>query len=166
MLICLLASASDLSAQDVGSIRGIVYDADFEAPLPLVEITVVELDLTVLSGSEGNYLISDLAPGTYTLLFTKSGYARIVRSGVQVSAGRLNDQDASLSGEFTEMDEFVVEEFKLDGATELGLLRLRFETPALMDSIGAELMSRAGASDAASALKLVSGASVQDGGAT
>lgn len=163
MLICLLASASDLSAQDVGSIRGIVYDADFEAPLPLVEIKVVELDLTVLSGSEGNYLISDLAPGTYTLLFTKSGYARIVRSGVQVSAGRLNDQDASLSGEFTEMDEFVVEEFKLDSATELGLLRLRFETPALMDSIGAELMSRAGASDAASALKLVSGASVQDG---
>ena len=34
---------------------------------------------------------------------------------------------------------------------------------ALMDSISADLMSRAGASDAASALKLVAGASVQNG---
>jgi hypothetical protein len=32
-----------------------------------------------------------------------------------------------------------------------------------MDSIGSDLMSRAGASDAAAALRLVAGASVQDG---
>ncbi|HZL99822.1 MAG TPA: TonB-dependent receptor, partial [Planctomycetota bacterium] len=36
-------------------------------------------------------------------------------------------------------------------------------SPAIMDSISSELMSKAGASDAAAALKLVSGASVQDG---
>jgi hypothetical protein len=35
---------------------------------------------------------------------------------------------------------------------------MRFESPALMDSVGADLISKAGASDAASALRLVSGA--------
>ena len=47
--------------------------------------------------------------------------------------------------------------------TRGGLLHLRFESPALMDSISSDLMSRAGASDAASALRLVAGATVQDG---
>ena len=34
------------------------------------------------------------------------------------------------------------------GGTEAGLLELRLDSPSLMDSIGADLMSRAGASDA------------------
>jgi TonB-dependent receptor len=62
------------------------------------------------------------------------------------------------------MDEFVVQDMVQIGAgSEAALLRLRLESPALMDSIGSDLISRAGASDAASALRLVAGASVQDG---
>ena len=81
-----------------------------------------------------------------------------------VAEGRLTDVDVWLAGEFTEMEEFVVQDIlQLGAGSETALLALRFESPALMDSIGSDLMSKAGASDAAAALRLVSGASLQDG---
>ena len=90
--------------------------------------------------------------------------AQISRADVVVSAGRLTELEAWLAGEFTEMEEFVVQDIlQLGAGSEAALLQLRFESPALMDSISADLMSRAGASDAAAALRLVAGASVQDG---
>src|SRR5262249_46518008 len=111
----------------------------------------------------GNYVFEQVAPGTYTLVFTKDGYARQVKSGVVVSPGHLAEADATLAGEFTEMEEFVVQELEFAGGAESELLQLRLESPALIDSISADLMSKAGAGDAASALTLVAGASVQEG---
>ena len=61
------------------------------------------------------------------------------------------------------MDELVVRDIQLGGSSEIGLLNLRMESSALMDSVGADLISRAGASDVAGALKLVAGTTVQDG---
>ncbi|MEL7066870.1 MAG: TonB-dependent receptor plug domain-containing protein, partial [Planctomycetota bacterium] len=68
-----------------------------------------------------------------------------------------------LMGQFDDQEEFVVEKVETVGGTELGLLQLRAESPALLDSISSELISRAGAGDAGAALKLISGATVQDG---
>lgn len=146
-----------------GSIRGYVEDADFEAPLPSATVTIVELGLEVRTTDQGNYVFGDVAPGTYTLLFAKPGYVREVVPNVVVTAGALTDVDAALAGEFTELEEFVVEDLQAGAGTETQLLQLRFQAASLLDSIGADLMSRAGASDAASALTLVSGATVQDG---
>jgi len=151
------------AAQPAGSIRGVVYDKDFDAPLPLVQVLIVETDRKTQTAEEGNYVLTDVAPGSYTLVFSREGYARQVRANVVVIAGRLTEVDAALSGEFTEMEEFIVQELQLGGATEAGLLNLRFDSPALMDSISADFLSRAGASDAAGALNLVTGATVSEG---
>jgi TonB-dependent receptor len=83
---------------------------------------------------------------------------------VVVTAGKLTDLDVSMPGDFTDLEEFVVQDaIRMGDGSEFGLLDLRAKAPALIDSIGADLMSRAGASDAASALKLVAGASVEGG---
>lgn len=157
-------SAVTAAPQQPGSIRGVVYDKDFEVPLSGAQVLTVETGQRVLTGDQGNYVIGQVPPGKYTLVFTKEGYVRLVKPDVVVEAGRLTDVDASLTGEFTEMDEFVVQDILQFGAgTEAAMLKLRFESPSLMDSISADLMSRAGASDAASALRLVAGASVQGG---
>ncbi len=160
-LVGFIASAA--SAQQVGSIRGIVYDKDFDAPLPLATVTITETGAKVSATEQGNFVFADLPPGRYTLSFVKDGYTRELKRDVVVTAGQLTEVDASLAGDFADMEEFVVEDLQIGGASEAGLLRLRFESPALMDSIGADLISRAGASDAAAALRLVSGATVQDG---
>ncbi len=152
------------ATQDAGAIRGLVFDADFSVALSAAQVLVVETGAKVLTSDQGNYSLPQLPPGKYTLVFSKEGYVRQVRTDVVVIAGQLTDLDIFLAGEFTDMDEFVVEELlAMDTGSEVALLDLRLESPALLDSIGAELMSRAGASDAAAALRLVAGATVQDG---
>jgi outer membrane receptor protein involved in Fe transport len=155
--------ASGAYAQASGGIRGMVYDQDFDAPLALAEVMVAETGQKVQASAEGNYVISGLQPGTYTLVVSKEGYTRKVFADVVVPAGSMRDQDAYLAGEFTDMEEFVVQDLNMGGASEEGLLNLRMEAPALMDSVGADLMSKAGASDAAQALTLVPGTTIQDG---
>ena len=164
LIVMFLLSPHALARQDAGSIRGVVYDKDFDTPLGGAQVTIVETGQTVTTSDQGNYSFPQVPPGTYTLVFTKEGYVRQVSADVVVTAGRLKDVDAALAGEFTELDEFVVQDILQIGAgSEIALLELRSESSAMMDSIGAELMSRAAASDAASALRLVAGASVQEG---
>lgn len=163
LLIPVLLSSLSASAQQAGSIRGMVYDRDFEAPLPAAQVLIAETGATVVTSDEGNYFFSQVEPGTYTLVFSKDGYTRQVRAGVVVAAGKMTEVDAFLSGEYTEMEEFIVQDLQFGSGAEAVLLELRMESPALMDSISSELMSQAGAGDAASALRLVAGATIQEG---
>ncbi len=162
-LITVAGSFSSVFAESPGSIRGVVYDKDFDAPLFEAKVTIVNTSQAVLTSSEGNYLLSELAPDTYTLIFSKEGYIRQVKANVVVIPGKMSEVDVRLEGDYADMEEFIVQDVQLGAGSEAALLELRFEAPGLMDSIGADLMKQAGASDAASALKLVAGASVQDG---
>jgi len=146
-----------------GGIRGTVMDTDFEVPLPGVKVVVSETGQEVVTGDTGSFYLEQVEPGAYTVMFSKAGYSRMTKSSVVVSPGQLAEVEASLAGEYEEMDELVVKEINLGGSSEIGLLNLRMESSALMDSVGADLISQAGASDAAGALKLVSGTTVQDG---
>ncbi|MEW6744599.1 MAG: TonB-dependent receptor [Planctomycetota bacterium] len=146
----------------MGSIRGIVYDRDFDAPLAAAQVEIVGGG-KVSTTDQGTFVFPRVAPGKYTLVFSKAGYVEQVKADVVVAAGQLTDLEVSLPGELTEMEEFVVQDIlQLAPGGEAALLKLRFESPSLMDSISADLMSRAGASDAAAALRLVVGASLQD----
>ncbi len=161
--VVLFYLAPVLNAQEVGGIRGTVYDRDFDVPLAVAQVTIVETGEQTTTTDEGNYVFGQVAPGTYTLVFSKDGYTRQLSSNVVVSSGQMTEVNMSLPGEFTEMEEFIVQDLELGGSTEIGLLNLRMESPSLMDSISSDLMSQAGASDAAGALQLVSGATVEDG---
>ncbi len=162
-LIVLLFGINVAFSAPNGSIRGVVYDKDFDAPLLEAKVTIAETSETVLTSSEGNYLVSDMPPGNYTLVYTKNGYIRQVKADIIVNSGQMTDVDIWLEGDYTDMEEFVVQDIQLGGGSEAALLELRFDAPALMDSVGSELMKMAGVSDATDALKLVAGTTVQDG---
>ena len=162
-LAAIVASVAAMpAAAQVGSIRGIVYDRDFDAPLGAATIDVVGLRKRVVGNDNGNFLIPDVPAGTYTLVFSKDGYARQVRGDVIVREGQLTDVTIRLAGEFEEMEEFVVEELDLAGS-EGQLLELRLQSPQLLETVGVDIINRSGASDAAAALLLVPGATIQDG---
>jgi TonB-dependent receptor len=161
--VAMTLPALPLLAQQSGGIRGMVYDKEFDAPLAGAQVSIAETGAKAVAADEGNYIFNQVEPGRYTLVFSKDGYTRQVSSDVVVSGGQMADVNSALSGEFTEMDEFVAQDLEIGGGSEEGLLNLRAESPALMDSVSSDLMSRAGASDAAGALRLVAGASVQDG---
>jgi hypothetical protein len=159
----MLFSIAAMAADPAGGIRGVVSDSDFDMPLSDAQVSIAETSAKTITLDQGNYVFKEVQPGSYTLVFSKDGYVRQVKSNVVVSSGKMTEVDISLAGDFTDMEEFVVQDVQIGAGTEAALLQLRLESPALMDSVGSELMNRAGAGDAASALKLVSGASVQDG---
>lgn len=159
--ILIFATAASGFAQQTGSVRGTVYDADFEVPLSGSKVEIIETEGVVVTGSQGEYALLDVPAGTYTVKVSKLGYTSEVRVDVAVLPGELTDLDVSLAGDFTDLEPFVVEEeVVLGGASELGLLNLRFDSPALLDSVGSDLISRGGASNAADGLKLIAGATV------
>ncbi len=163
LLFVTLFFVNSASAQQVGGLRGVVRDKDFESVLPGAEVLIADTGEKTKTDEYGNYVFREVPEGTYTIVFSSDGYTRQVRADVVVTAGAMKDLNADLSGEFTEMEEFIVQDLQLGGGTEIALLQLRMDAPALMDSISSDLMSQAGASDAADALKLVSGATVQNG---
>ncbi len=167
MLALPLASAqpsAGASQERTGSIRGVVTDRDFEAPLAGATVENLETGAKVPTNDQGAYLMADLPPGRYTLTFSKDGYVRQVKADVVVVGGQLTELSVDLSGEFTDMEEFVVQDLVASGAgTEAQLLAIRSEAPSLLDSVGADVISRAGVGDAAGALRLVAGASTADG---
>ena len=162
-VLILLLSHETVSAQQAGSIRGVIYDKDFDAPLTAAQIMIAETGEKIEASDDGNFVFGQVPPGTYTLVFFKEGFSRQVKGNVIVSPGQLTEVNIWMTGDFTEMEEFIVQDITFGSSAEIALLELRMESPALMDSISADLMSQAGAGDAASALKLVAGAAVQDG---
>lgn len=159
-----VGAVSATAVAQTGSIRGLVIDKDFEVPLAGATVQIVETGKRVETNDQGNFVVGELRPGTYTLIVGKDGYVRQVIGNRNVASGGLVDVRVELLGEFTELEEFVVEDaLQIGTGTEQALLDLRYESPALMDSIGRDLMAKANVSDASDAIRLVAGASTQDG---
>jgi outer membrane receptor protein involved in Fe transport len=160
--ICGGSSARAQENEAAGSIRGTIKDEDFGDPLENARVTVQELNRSVTTRDSGSFVMENVPPGTYTVSISKTGYARKVRSQVLVRAGQLSDLEEVLSGELYEMEEMVVQAEDLLGGTEAGLIELRQDSASLIDAIGSDLLSKAGASDAADAVKLVVGVTVSE----
>lgn len=158
------AARGQIVVQVGGGVRGLVLDAEFGGGVAEAAIRILELGREERAAPDGHFLFEGIPAGTYTLLFSKGGYTTYVVPSVLVRPGELADVNAALKPEFTDMEEFVVKELELGGtATEAGLLQLRETSLTMQDSISSDLIGKAGASDAAGALRLVVGASVADG---
>ncbi len=146
-----------------GTIRGSVYDKDFGVPLPGARVTIVELGLASLTTKDGVFTIDRVPAGSYTLSFSKEGFERELENGVTVSAGRVTDLRVELATEIVELDELVVSGGDFLDNPEMQLLEIRAAAVTVQDSISADMIKQAGASDVGDALKMVVGASVVDG---
>ncbi len=149
--------------QQVGAIRGTVYDRDFGVPLQGVRVRLVEVQREAVSSKDGVFAFSQVPAGSWTLIFTKDGYERWIVPNVVVTPGRLTDVRADLASEVFEMEELVVTGVELMDDSEIAALEIRAESVTLQDAISSELISRAGVSDVGGALKLVVGASIVEG---
>ena len=87
----LLSVAVSGWAQSTGGISGSVKDAT-GAVLPGVTIEVsspalIEKVRTAVSDDQGNYKITDLRAGVYTVMFTLPGFATYRREGIELTSG-------------------------------------------------------------------------------
>ena len=82
---------SAVHAQSTGSIAGNVEDTT-AAALPGVTVeasspVLIEGVRTAITDGAGNYQIIQLEPGTYSVTFRLSGFATIVREGIELTSG-------------------------------------------------------------------------------
>ncbi|MFP4356711.1 MAG: carboxypeptidase regulatory-like domain-containing protein, partial [Phycisphaerae bacterium] len=160
-LLVLFVGLPTALAQQTGSIRGVVYDRNYDLPVSGAAVRLAPGQQQVQT-QEGSFLFTGLAAGRYTLAVSKPGYRRSMRGDVLVNAGQVTEVTIYLDSEVEQMDEFVVEELEVSG-DEDSLLDFRFEQPALVDSVGEDFISQSGAGDAGDALRLVAGATVAEG---
>ena len=85
-----------LSAQEKGSIKGVVRDAKSKEGLPAVNVKIVGTYYGAATDFDGNYQIQNINPGSYTLEFTIIGYTPVQRTNVKVVAGEVLQIDQNL----------------------------------------------------------------------
>ncbi len=96
-----LCSTQRLNAQVLyGSVAGTVSDQT-GAVVPGAAITIVNdntgFTRSTASGSAGDYRITDLPGGTYTLSITAQGFKPVRQTGINIAAGSTNQQNVQLS---------------------------------------------------------------------
>lgn len=75
-------------SQERGVIRGTIRDAGTKEGLPLVNVKIKGTYYGAAADLDGNYVIANMAPGSYTLEFTILGYTTVQRTDVKVIAGQ------------------------------------------------------------------------------
>lgn len=153
-----------MQAQDAdsGAISGRVIDSWQGSPLGGVTVLVRGTTLGTTTDSAGNYTVGKVPPGTYAVVFSRSGYTKATLGEVRVVAGQKTPADYSLKPEFYEMEAFeAVAEPVLDQGMDIIIERQK--DVVLVDALGSDMLSKLGVSDAAEALTKVTGASIVDG---
>lgn len=107
VLIVILASGTTLSAQEAGTISGRVTGAAGE-PLSSAQIFLEGTGYGVLSDESGRYVISDIRPGTYTVVVRMVGHAEGRRSNLDVRPGEPQVVDFELETDVLSIQGVVV----------------------------------------------------------
>lgn len=92
IVACFLTGASVLLAQlQEARIIGVVYDPQ-HAVVPGATVTVTNtgtnISETVKTDSSGNYVVTPLDPGAYTVNAVATGFQTTVRNGIELTVGQ------------------------------------------------------------------------------
>ncbi len=107
LLLLFAIAAGSAVAQTTGKIQGKVVDTSGD-PLPAVSIVIEETSRGTSTDANGEYFILNVRPGTYTVYASMVGFARSVRTDVQVSVDRTTTIDFEMSEEVFEGQEVIV----------------------------------------------------------
>ncbi len=158
---CLLASTSLIQAQQ-GTITGKVVEesSGFEV-----------IGGTVLISGTGNGTVTDLdgtyqlkiEPGTYSLEFSYVGFATQTITDIVVTANNTVNIDVLLAEESETIDLGVTVVAQASRSTNVALLNIQKKSPVVLDGISAAQITQSGDNDVASAVRRVTGVTVEGG---
>ena len=158
IIILLIASLSSLAQNNF--IRGKIIDNETGETLIGVTVRVAGTNTGTISDFDGNYSLS-LNPGVYSIRVSYISYQSQTRNDIEVEEGNVTIANFNLDEEITQLNEVVVTA-KAIRYTEASLQLMQKKSASMLDGISAKQITRLGDNDAASALKRVTGVSVQD----
>ena len=145
-----------------GSISGTITDASSGETLIGVNIVIEGTAIGSSTDFDGKYQFQ-ADPGVYTVVASYIGYADKKVSEVEVKENEVTYLDVSMSDGAVELDLEVVVTAKVIERSENSILMLQRKSDKIQDGISSQEMSRFSVSDAAGALKKVTGANVEGG---
>ncbi|GGF22571.1 TonB-dependent receptor [Echinicola rosea] len=156
------AAIPQLALAQQGTIRGNIIDEGLGEPLIGVSVLVKETQTGAVTDLDGAFEIK-LAPGTYSLVASFISFNKVEISGVEVKPGEVTLLSDIKMGEATEELESVVVSAKAIRTTEAALMTVKRNAANVIDGISASTFRKIGDSDAASAIKRVTGVSIEGG---
>ncbi|MBN7802178.1 TonB-dependent receptor [Algoriphagus aestuariicola] len=145
-----------------GTIRGAVYEESTGEPLFGVSVLIKELSTGAVTDFDGKFEIQ-VAPGTYTIQVSYISYTTFELTSVEVSSGEVNVlQDILMKEEASELETVTVQAAAIR-TTESALMSVKRGAPNLLDGVSASTFRQIGDGDAASAVKRVTGVSIEGG---
>jgi hypothetical protein len=145
-----------------GSIRGIVIEKQTGEELIGATVVIDGTTTGTITDFDGRFSLDNIEPGEYSIRCSYISYETIFAKGVQVKNGEVSTLRFQLEEAALGLEEVVVTA-KAVQRTEAAIQTMKKRSSNLLDGISAGQISRMGDSDAAGALKRVTGISVVGG---
>lgn len=167
LFIAAILISTTLKAQDSskGSIAGKLTDKEVNGePLPFANIIIKGTSTGAMSDFDGLFVLENLDPGSYTVSFSFVGYETLDVPNVEVVAGKVTEINTELGASAASLDEVVISTVSRRDS-EVALLMEQKKAVTIIQSIGAEELTRKAVNTVEQGLSKVSGiTAVQDRG--
>jgi TonB-dependent receptor len=150
-------------AQDKGSITGKVVEAESGFTVIGATVAIPDLSIGTITDLDGNYVLRNLEPGTYTVECSYLGFAKKTITEIEVTANNPTAIDFALVEEDLAVEEEVIVEARQIRNTETSLLTLKRQSSSVLDGISSAQIKKTGDNDAASAMRRITGVTVEGG---
>ncbi|MBA1147238.1 TonB-dependent receptor [Ectothiorhodospiraceae bacterium WFHF3C12] len=144
-----------------GLLRGTVRSAEQDEPVANARVFFAGVNAQARTNAQGQFQV-ELPPGNYSLSVIHEDFATQTVDNVRVIPEKEVTTAIELTPAGVQLQEYVVTAPYIEGSVASDISAER-EASGVSEILGAEQMSRAGDSDAADALKRVTGLTIEDG---
>jgi len=161
LIIAILFPARSFSQTSGGTIAGVVLDQSTGETMPGVNVVIEGTLRGASTGPDGEFAITGVAPGTYSLSLTFISYKPLRVDGVEVRTGSVSVISAAMSDQSVELDDIVVVATKRTDS-EVSVMNSIRSSPVVVSGISAQLISRTQDKDASEVVRRLPGVSIVD----
>lgn len=108
LIVALSLTINSQTINKVGSLKGIVIDSDTKSPLIGANVILVGHSIGAATNTEGDYSISNIPVGNYTVQFRFVGFETVTKTDVIIRSDRTTYINTELSMSAISSDEVVV----------------------------------------------------------
>lgn len=161
LLATLISFLPLLVVAQTGTLTGQIIDESSAEPMIGVNVYLPDPGTGAVTDLDGTFRLQ-LEPGSYTLEVSYITHQKKTVTDVEITADAVTTLNLTLAEANQELEEVVVSARRIDN-NEVALLRLQKRSLPVQDGISAEEISRLGLGNSAESMKMVTGASVEDG---
>lgn len=157
LLLCFVTTAF----AQTGTVKGVIVDDSTEETIPFANVLIAETGSGFSTDFDGAFS-EELPVGVYTFSVSYIGYTDKTINEVEILEGETLDLNIRISSDSEVIDEVVVTARQIRN-TETAVLALQRKSINLIDGVSSQAIRKTGDSNAASAVKRVTGVSVEGG---